>query len=627
MRRLGLAGLACAVSLTCPVVGPLAAQPAAAAAWATQPVPVPDTLGGTLAGVSCAAIDDCTAVGYYVTGRFHAQRNPTATLAEHWNGHAWALSPTQNPQGATYTQLSAVTCTSATACVTVGAYFSVAAGSGGPLAEWWNGSDWSMQLLPQPAGASTTPLGTSLDAVSCTSSSACTAVGSFRDAAGNYLSLAERWDGTGWAIQPTQNVAGANFDSLNGVACTSPSECIATGNSEDEGVSVSSDPLVESWNGSAWTLLHASDPPGTFAVLNGVSCPSASSCTAVGSNVERASLPTLAESWSGTSWSLQSTPNPAGAASSSLVAVSCPALGDCTAVGSYDARNGPSPLTLAEHWSGTRWTIEATPPAGSRSDQLSDVSCDGDGCEAVGGYVDGAVLGAPLAEGYLGAAPSSTSTGDGRSATGTRLALDSHRSVTGQRMALRAIVRPVPAGGTVRFAVGGRAIGGCRAVPVRAAGGTATCRTSFATAGRRRLRAVYSGDVAFAASKSAAFALTVRSSLSVRGRPSLRPSRAVLRLACAARSGGCHVSAQLTVLAGGGSHSARRHGHGRRLTIGARTLRLRAGRVRTVVIELDRAGRRLLRSARGTRVRLSVALRSGGRRRVVLVTRLRATGI
>jgi hypothetical protein len=42
-------------------------------------------------------------------------------------------------------------------------------------------------------------------------------------------SLAERWNGSTWAVQPTPNPAGSVFTALNAVDCISPAQCVAVG--------------------------------------------------------------------------------------------------------------------------------------------------------------------------------------------------------------------------------------------------------------------------------------------------------------------------------------------------------------------------------------------------------------
>jgi hypothetical protein len=68
-----------------------------------------------------------------------------------------------------------------------------------------------------------------LAAVTCTSASACTAVGTYTASSGKGVTLAERWNGKSWKIQSSPNLAGALLSQLVGVACTSATSCTAVG--------------------------------------------------------------------------------------------------------------------------------------------------------------------------------------------------------------------------------------------------------------------------------------------------------------------------------------------------------------------------------------------------------------
>jgi hypothetical protein len=118
------------------VVAAVGAQSAAAADWSIQPVLLPLRPASTeLSGVSCLSTSDCIAVGV-------ANVNATGPLVEHWNGTSWSIERTPIPPlndggGA----LSGVSCTSSSACTAVGSF-----GSGdGPLAERRDGRGWSVQ--------------------------------------------------------------------------------------------------------------------------------------------------------------------------------------------------------------------------------------------------------------------------------------------------------------------------------------------------------------------------------------------------------------------------------------------------------------------------------------------------
>ena len=106
----------------------------------------------------------------------------------------------------------------------------------------------------------------------------------------------------------------------------------------------SHDTLAESWNGSSWSIV-ASANPGTDPFLSQVSCPTATSCVAVGSDHSGSSDQTLIESWNGTSWSVVSSPD-TGTGDNVLYGVTCLTPSDCQA-GGYDM-SGSTVDTLIE---------------------------------------------------------------------------------------------------------------------------------------------------------------------------------------------------------------------------------------------------------------------------------------
>jgi hypothetical protein len=138
----------------------------------------------------------------------------------------WLLQSTPNPTEATHSVLSGASCTSTSACIAVGKYVTaIIGGNPSALAEVWNGTSWSLKSVPNPSEAKSS----ALSGVSCTSSSACTAVGTYTNGSGTTVTLAEAWNGTSWSVQSTPNPAEATASYLNGVSCTSSSACVAVG--------------------------------------------------------------------------------------------------------------------------------------------------------------------------------------------------------------------------------------------------------------------------------------------------------------------------------------------------------------------------------------------------------------
>src|ERR1700722_14970729 len=130
---------------------------------------------------------------------------------------------------------------------------------------------------------------------------------------------------------------------------------------------------------TGWVIQKAPRPGTAATDLPGVSCPSATVCTAVGASAMKiggvnTSVPLAEQRSGGSAWTIQPTPDPGGQGGS-LAAVSCTSATACTAVGSVaDGHAGGTIVPLAVSWDGTSWT--AIDPLGSAVDSFfSAVSC------------------------------------------------------------------------------------------------------------------------------------------------------------------------------------------------------------------------------------------------------------
>jgi hypothetical protein len=105
--------------------------------------------------------------------------------------------------------------------------------------------------------------------------------------------------------------------------------------------------------GPSWAIQSTPSPGGRQgSILLGMSCPSARACTAVGA-ISPLSRPkgTITEYWNGRKWAVQHAPNPSDAGASPLLGVSCSSATACTAVGPYVKKKSGAELTLAERYS------------------------------------------------------------------------------------------------------------------------------------------------------------------------------------------------------------------------------------------------------------------------------------
>ena len=282
---------------------------------------------------------------------------------------AYSVDPSPN-EGSDPNFLNAVSCTSSSSCVTVGEYYS--AGVAQTLTETWNGTGWSIVPSPNQGAGNNELVG-----VSCTSSSFCVAVGIYSSLTGpippdSWLTLIETWNGSTWSITPSPN-QGSGGNWLSGVSCTSSTNCVAVGYYYP-----APQALIETWNGVAWTITPADQAPSGFL---GVSCASSSFCVAVGNSATG----TLVETWNGRTRSITPSPNPNVSGTAQLFSVSCTSSSFCEAVG-WNGSITPSPLlTLAETWDGTAWSITPSPNQSTTENLLYGVSCASqDVCAAVG---------------------------------------------------------------------------------------------------------------------------------------------------------------------------------------------------------------------------------------------------
>jgi hypothetical protein len=183
--------------------------------WSIVSSPNVGAFGTFLYGVSCASTTTCVAVG-------SGSGDDEQTLAEHWNGGSWVVEPTPNPTSPD--SLNGVSCPTTTTCIAAGLHGF----------ESWNGTSWSMMPDPSPVGFA---------AVDCRSATDCITVGG---------ESVREWDGTNWNAVSIPGTAAAG--NLNAVACSSSTSCAAVGWLGDTD---STAPLTYRRDGAAWSV---SDP-------------------------------------------------------------------------------------------------------------------------------------------------------------------------------------------------------------------------------------------------------------------------------------------------------------------------------------------------------------------------------
>jgi hypothetical protein len=325
--------------------------------WQGQTVPTLEDDQSQLSGISCISAAWCEAVGNGAT----PDGSGVEAIADLWNGTSWSTQGIPGPIGSSESSLSAVSCVTADACEAVGV--SDAASAEVPFADGWNGATWNLQNPPHPPGGQFSEL----FGVSCSTATRCEAVGSGTPSGTNSDVddvLAEGWNGSTWMMQPTPISTATIFSQLNSISCSSATACEAVGlNETTSGGQVA---LAEKWNGTAWALQSAFTPFHNLDTdLFSMGCVGASAepCQAVGNDsyTDR-SFSTFTEAWNGRRWSRTTSANVPGASDEYLYGTTCISSKDCEAVGDTVSDSGTSSNlnSLAEVWNGNIWKVQSS---------------------------------------------------------------------------------------------------------------------------------------------------------------------------------------------------------------------------------------------------------------------------
>ncbi len=230
-------------------------------------------------GISCINTNDCWAVGEAIA----EAGLPIQPLIAHYAGSSW--HSVEGPYiGGSGGQLNAVTCSNAADCWAVGP----SADGPEPLIEHFNGATWTVVQGPTPLD----DLGGNLNAVTCAVAAACWAVGS-TGTGENVQPLVETYSKGHWVASASPHVTVVGGGELEGIACTSSSECWAVGDLPGMAVALVqgpgtaqsntslTQPLIERYSRGIWTVVTGTSTSKGGALL-GVTCLHSGACLAVG---------------------------------------------------------------------------------------------------------------------------------------------------------------------------------------------------------------------------------------------------------------------------------------------------------------------------------------------------------
>ena len=253
------------------------------------------------------------------------------------------------------------------------------------LAEHWNGKTWTRVPTPTPDGSAY------FNAVAATSASNAWAVGLITPGGPGVPALTtpliEHWNGKAWTVAKFPEPAdGGQF---NGVAATSASNVWAVGSTGANSIAAGQTTLIEHWNGKSWTRVPSPSPKGTGtgSVLAGVAATGPDNAWADGETPNSGPAKSLIEHWNGTRWAVLPSPNPTG--DTYLTGIAAASSTDAWAVGYTNPTTcSPNCGTAAFHWNGKKWAVtQSIDPPGSYLDVLEGVVIiSSDNAWAVGTY-------------------------------------------------------------------------------------------------------------------------------------------------------------------------------------------------------------------------------------------------
>ena len=506
---------------------------------------------GEINSLSCAGPGDCVAGGSGSGSNYTTH----AFLAEEKNGTWGAGKPVPGLAALStgYTSVNSVSCPSPGNCTAGGEYDG---GDGAFVVNETSGT-WA-DAAELPGISALTPFEADISQVACTAAGDCAAIGTYTNEDDDpEVFVAQETHGTWSDAEALPGFAALNAMSGNDLydylSCTSTGSCAAAGsyvNATDHYES-----FVAAERNGTWSAL--STVPDIE--LDTLSCPSAGNCVAAGEFNTNAGF--VAEK-NGT-WSKPAqTPGITalkGEEDAGIADVSCPAAGDCAAVGTYYTSDGASAFVDAET-DGAWGRAEQVPGLAALNLQLDAsglaVACSSPGyCSVGGSYAFSTYERAFLAQqtrGSWGApqpvvglaalgndpqeavtaitcAPAGSCSAAGIfSPTGTDvlapfavsqvplrptdsvLALTAGRAVYGDEQAVQAAVAVSAASGTAVGPVTVRS-GSVAACTLTLSSGTGTCTLPAArfAAGTVRLVAAYGGGPGLAPSVSATKTLTV----------------------------------------------------------------------------------------------------------------------
>jgi hypothetical protein len=367
--------------------------------------------GGTarVVSISCSAAGDCAAGGFYTDASGNAQAFVVTETGGTW-GTAQEVPGTAGlDRGSPGAEVNSVSCAAVGDCA-AGGFYTETSGHEQAFVVTESSGHWG--TAREVPGSATLNAGgfAGITSLSCDTVGNCSAGGYYATKTVDFIPTLEAMvvtetGGTWRAAREVPGTAALNaggYAQITSLSCKAAGDCSA-GGQYTNGTSAA-EAFVVSQNGGTWGT--AREVPGIealnsagFATLNSVSCASPGNCSATGSYAD-ANFDTQAfvvNQTGGTWGTAQEIPGTAaldvGSPGATAGPVSCAAVGDCSLGGSYSDASGHQQAFVASETGGTWGTAQEVPgtPAlntgGGAS--IDAISCPSAGnCGAGGHYTD-----------------------------------------------------------------------------------------------------------------------------------------------------------------------------------------------------------------------------------------------
>lgn len=346
---------------------------------ATELVPpanaVATSQGVSITNVACGAVGSCAVLGSYLDAKGDQLTFVDSQVNGVWGPSVELTMPAAAVATGLESQPKAIACAGAGQCAVVGTYNAATSGfqTQGYLANEVNGLWKPATTVVLPAGSNRNPQA-SLTQVACWSAGTCEAVGSYIDQNGVTHAITVTATHFGW--HPAQVLALPSSASaysgatLNELTCASTGACTAIGTFNNAlGATV---PMVATYAAKVWSRAQvitlpsnaAPNPATFFWNYSGIACPAVTTCTFGGDYTALIKQKTYVEGFVVSEvkgvWSVATQlPLPAGSidagANGGVIAVSCPSVGACAAAAVY-ANGANQYQTMVIRQSNTGWS-------------------------------------------------------------------------------------------------------------------------------------------------------------------------------------------------------------------------------------------------------------------------------